>query len=550
MVSRAKAPKRWVGLDVGSRSMKVVELEPSAAGVRLVKCLIQELPIARDGHAPDRAGWLQSALKEFDAADVHVSLSDPTVTIRRMPLPLMPQRELAGAVQWEVKDHLPFPVQEAVLDFCVIGEVWDKDIKKHDVLVAAAPRALVQELVQTVERSGGRVASVMPTECATWRCVSTLLPDASTQAVAVVEIGASHTEVTIAKDGAIRLVRKLPVGSATLTEALVGAVASERGEVAIDVPKAEALKRRYGVVGEAAEGMTDEGVPLFHLASLMRPVLERLLTELSRVVEFYKTQLDEGGVSRILLCGAGANVKHLHEFLADGLGMTVQVFNPLIRMPGRLQPLDPEQITEDGPRLAAAIGLAMEHGEGLNLLPEDVRRRRRSAASQHLWRGLARGAAICAAAVYLGLAAWGGALSWQIHRQREVWKELEPAYQQAMGLASSRRVFEGAAVTFERFVDRQPIWDGLLKELAQLLPATVVLDELTLTADAEGQAAPMRFHANGKVMTGAGSGEGSLAQLVEAMERSIFFKDVELVSSELHAGETGTSHFELEAALE
>ena len=119
-----KGARRVVGLDLGSSAIKVVELEASAKGPRLLKSLIQDLP----DPSSDRASWLQAALKEFDAREVIISISGPDVAIRLVLVPLMSLAELPEAVKWQIKEQVPFPVQDAVLDLRVLGEVWDKDI--------------------------------------------------------------------------------------------------------------------------------------------------------------------------------------------------------------------------------------------------------------------------------------------------------------------------------------------------------------------------------------------------------------------------------------
>ena len=334
---------------------------------------MQELPLTEGDRPVDRIGWLQSVLREFNLRDVHVSIDGSQVVIRRVHMPLMSKAELPEAIKWQMKDQIPYPVQDAVFDFRVIRETWDKDIKKQDVLVAAGSASLAKELLTVVERAGGRVQSLTPTQCAAWRCATALMPDVGRGSVAIVEMGSTTTEVTIAKDGCLCLVRTIEVGSLSLTKALAGVVTCERGEVTIDLSRAESLKRRYGVLTETADGLTDDGVPLLHLASLMRPVLEHLATELGRLFNFYKVEMDEAGVLRVLLCGAGASLKQLQPFLAEALGVTVELLNPLLRIPNQAQRLEPESVAENGPRLVVAAGLAIDHGEGLSVLPTEVR---------------------------------------------------------------------------------------------------------------------------------------------------------------------------------
>ncbi len=546
----SRQPARWLGLEVGSASIKLAELEAGPSGPRLVKHLIQELPKASEGQAVDRTGWLQSALKEFQTQTVHVSLGGPEVAVRRIHVPPMSPRELPEAVKWQVKEQVPFPIQEAVLAFQVVGEVWDKDLKKQDVLVAAASRASIQELVALVEQSGGRVAGVSPTPDAVWRCVSALMPETRQGSVAVIEVGMRETVVTIAKDGHIRLVRQLAVGSANLTEALVGVVASEQGEIAVDYAKAEAYKRRYGVFADAGEGTTEDGVPLFHLASLMRPVLEHLVVELGRVFDFYKVQMEESGVGRVLLCGAAANLKQFQPFLAEGLGMIVEVFNPLQRLPERLAPLGPDQITEGGPRLAVAIGLALDRGQGLDLLSADMRRKPRANVPPQAWPSVAKGVGVAALLLYGGLQFVSGLLQWQIRGQERRWEQVAPQDTQHQQVVSEARRLDGTIEAVEQWMGQQPVWDGLLKELAELTPSAIQLEEVVVTVPQTERTTAPSLHLKGRVVAEGTLGQGSITQFLDAMERSMFFSHVRLVSSELRTGEAGASTVTVEGSLE
>jgi len=240
-----------VGLDIGSASVKLIELERAGQGLRLVRQLIREVP-----EGPDRDGWLRSGLEEFNAAEVHLAVDGPEVAVRRVMIPPMSPNEHAEAVKWQVKDQVPFPIQGAVLDYRVVGEVWNKDLKQADVLVAAAVLSSVKGWMDAVERAGARVISVMPTSLALWSCVRELLPEARKGSIVVLEMGASATHVTIVKDGQVRVVRDIGIGSGSLTEALTGVVAADDREITIDPSMAEALKLRCGIVGEQPEGKT------------------------------------------------------------------------------------------------------------------------------------------------------------------------------------------------------------------------------------------------------------------------------------------------------
>ena len=550
-VRGARRPHRWVGLDLGSASIKLAEIEQTKSGLRLIRVAVKELPASPDGQEADQIRWVREAMEEFDAHEVHIAVSGPEVAVRRVQVPPMSQRELPEAVRWQIKDELPFPTEDAIVDFRLIGEVWEGDLKKLDLLVGAASKAFVQDLVAMVERPGLRVASVSPVPLAVWHSAEIqLAQNAQEGSVVLIEIGAGTTQVAIVKEGNLCMVRELLIGSENITAALVGETVSDEGIVSIDRSQAESLKRRYGVLGEDAGGVTEEGVPLGHMASLMRPVLESLLTDVSRFIDFYRVQMEEGEVSRVLFCGGGANLKSLQPFLADSLGITVEILNPLASITDRVQPLGAEQIAESGPRLAVAMGLALDHGQGLNLLPAKAQRAGGLEVSRNIWLMAAKAAAGVALVLYLGLQAGVLILSRQVRAHETEWARLESSYTGYMKATRGRKKFEAETSRLELFLNQQPIWDGILKELSVLMPPTIELDELTVIASRNGAGpSPQRIRLKGRVVAKELSRDGSIGPFVEAMNRSVFFRAVGLTSSEMHSGETGMTQFEIEGWL-
>ena len=538
--------RRWVGVDLGWAALKVVELEEVNGRVRLLRSAIHER-----AHGSDPASgtgfsrpWLPS--DPSNAASVCVAVAGPGIAVRRIHVPLMSREELPEAVKWQVKDQLPFPVQEATVRFHLLGEVLVQNVKQQDLLVAAATPTAIQEALTLVGGSGLGVGSLMPAPVAAWRCVTTLLPEAGRGSVAIVDVGASGTMVSLVTDGTLHLVRDVPIGGTALTESLVGMVGTAAGEVAIDKVAAEALLRRYGTLKDAGEGTTDTGVPLFHLASLIRPVLERLVTELARVFDFYRVQMGQAGVSRVLLCGGMAGLPGLSASLAEGLGIDAEVFNPLAALAALAGDAREETgpSAEGGPRLAVAIGAALDHGHRLNFLAG-----RDLGASQALarypWIRIVRGAAVAALALYLLLLGLVFGAHWQVRRLSRAWSAVEPAYHEGVMTSTEIRRMEASARGFQALADEEPVWEGLLKELAAALPNTMQLTSLVVEPDAPTASRPTRFRIKGKT----GSGEGDIARFMEALSRSMFCSGVTLVRSERRAGEAETG-FEIEGTLE
>ena len=247
-------------------------------------------------------------------------------------------------------------------------------------------------------------------------------------------------------------------------------------------------------------------------------------------------------------CGGGATLKALPQFLADGLGVTVEVFNPLLRISERDEPMPPEQITEEGPRLAVALGLALNEGRDINLLPAKAKRDRAFAAPARLWRRAALGLAAGAGALLVVMGLMLGWVEAQMRQQAATWATLEPAYQRSLGTTTKTTQLTDMVQQGQAFLEQQPVWEGVFKDIGALIPSTIELTELGVAA-ADGHE-PWRIQINGRVAEGAGSAEGSVTQFVEALERSVFFAHVELSRSEMHSSDPGKTSFEITADLE
>ncbi len=543
--SSSQFPQHYVGLDLGASSMKLVVVEQDAAGSRVVRHLIQELPHSEDTQTIDRGGWLQAALKDVGATEVTLAMGGPDVVMRRLKVPLMPLHELPEAVKWQIKDDLPFPVQEALLDVAVVGEVWDKDIKKLDVLVAAAAKERVLQQMALVEQAGARVRRVIPTAAAIATTLQHASADHAKRSVAVMEMGASHTHVVILKDGLPRLTRELAIGSSHLTQALVGVAVSSSAGQTLDVAKAEAIKRQYGLLAEGAPGTTEEGLSLEQLSAMMRSVLNALTTELARLLDFYRANLDDAGVEYVLLCGGGALLKQLPAYLSEGLGLRVDAYHP---SPALAEP-KPASFHEESVRLVVALGAALAGDHGLNLKPREPQRAFSEVVAQQIWTVGSKVLAIGGLIFICGAGLSAAYTSVQLHVLHQQWQRAEPAYQHAMAMMAQQQRLQSVLVAVQAFQDRQPLWDGLFKELGRLAPTAVELTELTATQPESALTrGSLELHLKGMV-TGAGS-QGSLTKFLEALEESPFFRAPRLVNSQTSMGASAMTTFEIACEVE
>jgi len=221
-----------------------------------------------------------------------------------------------------------------------------------------------------------------------------------------------------------------------------------------------------------------------------------------------------------------------------------------VRIIDRVQRIEPEQVAEAGPRLAVAIGAALDHGQEVNLLPARPRAAAWPTVSRRVWMRAAQAVAGVAIVLYAGLWCLVSVVESQLRGQRAAWAQVEPTYTKALRVIASHKALHGAIDQAQQLLEQEPIWEGVFKELGEVMPANLELVELSLSHDAEAvPGSPLRVVLRGRVAPGSGGAPGSISQFVEALEQSMFFERVQLVSSELHTG-AGATTFEIEGTLE
>ncbi|MBI5197584.1 MAG: type IV pilus assembly protein PilM, partial [Nitrospirae bacterium] len=231
------------GVDVGKSSFKIVQLTQGRQGPRLVYAGLLEFPRPLEKWDPVRTAVdIQSFLsqKPMKRGPIATAISDAAVTIRYFTLPVMPQDELSEAVQWEAKKLISRPLEEVVLDYIVTGEKEERDLKKMELLLVAADKRTVTEHVLMIRQAGFQAVVVDVNPLALRNLLRLNYPDLIKQNVAVVDIGASNTEISVIKDGEMRFTRYVSIGMDQVTQVI-------QKELGTSYEEAERLKRRFGL---------------------------------------------------------------------------------------------------------------------------------------------------------------------------------------------------------------------------------------------------------------------------------------------------------------
>lgn len=357
--------ERVVGLDIGTHSVRVADVDPGPRPV-LRGFWQADLPpnAVRNGEVADAAAaadtirrlWREAGLRQRPA---RVGVASERVVVRTIELPDLSDAELAGALQFEAENYVPFPADETVLDFHVLERVRGPDGEPTArILLAAAHRETVGALLSAVKAAGVRAIGVDLVPLALIRGLRPAPAEAG-GAEALVSVGGGVTTLVVHEAGVPRLVRIVGTGADAVTDAVAR-------QLAVAPEAAEAAIREFRAGGDPAVGAALEA----GLGMVTGPIHGSL--------DYYLSQADSALLTRVLLTGGGSLVPGLVDSLSASLALPVEHARPreAIDVAGVAVPED--QLPSLDPYLPVATGLALGGsrigGVQIDLLPPEARR--------------------------------------------------------------------------------------------------------------------------------------------------------------------------------
>ena len=339
-----------VGIDISTSCVRLVELAHGAKGeLRLERYATEPLPrnAVTDGNIENmdqvvdvvRRVWKKSGTRARLAA---LGMPPASVITKKIILPAgLSEDQLEVQVESEASQYIPFALDEVSLDFDVIGPAANSadDI---EVMLAASRREKVEDRVAIAEASGLK-ATVMDIESYAARAaldrVIVQLPEGGAgQVVALFQIGAQVTHISVMLDGVTVYEREQPFGGNALTQDIV---------------------RSYGLAFDEAEARKKSGdLPDNYNTDLLMPFLESAALEVTRAIQFFYTSTPYTRVDQLFLAGGCALIPGLLELVASRTKISSAVISPFKGM--QLGPSVREsQLRLDAPAYLVACGLAL-----------------------------------------------------------------------------------------------------------------------------------------------------------------------------------------------
>jgi type IV pilus assembly protein PilM len=333
-----------VGLDIGSKTIKMVELTKDGNKWKLRSSGVVGYTGSPIEHMQDGkeltllAELIRKLHKESNVSskDVNIALPEPQVFTRTIKFPLLTDQEIDSAVKWEAEQYIPIPINEAVIQHQILERRENASPPEVLVLLIAAPRALVEKYVKAVQAAG---LTVVGAETELMALVRALAPVDQTSLL--IDFGARSTDIAISKNGLLSFSRSIP----TAGEAFTRAVAQSLG---VEQKQAEEYKRTYGLSGSQLEGK---------VRGALDPVFRLIADELKKAIQYYQSEEKGDAPGSVILSGGTAGLPEAISYLSKTLGLEVVIGNPFSKVV--LDPTTAKKIAPYAPLYSIALGLAL-----------------------------------------------------------------------------------------------------------------------------------------------------------------------------------------------
>ena len=374
-----KLKKGIIGIDIGSDSIKYVYCIKEKKNYIVKDIGIRKIEEHYTGDPKKKIENIKKAIDELiseelkKTSSIATTVFGPNVSIKKITLPKLQKKEMKDAIIWNAKKDLQFSGDDATFDYRILGKVEEQGIEKTEVLVAAAENSLINERIQFFNSLSIEPAKILAIPLSIYSNFLHFAGDPENSNGAVIDIGLKMTNIIFVQDGNLQFAREISIGGDDITEAMVGTLSGSDGVVKIDKEEAERLKFVYGIPPEDAVRTTEHGISLNQIASVMRPALERLLVQIQRSFDFYRTKFPYEEPDKVYLTGGTALLKNIKGFLAEGLNKDVEVLNPFkgVIVDQKLE--EEKNVSEVAPSLAVAVGSVFSDAESINLLPQELK---------------------------------------------------------------------------------------------------------------------------------------------------------------------------------
>jgi type IV pilus assembly protein PilM len=311
------------GVDLSDLSVKVLQLEKEGKKEKVVSYGMANIPIGSisDGEiikkenvvSAIREAIKKSGPKRIRTRNIVCSLPETKAFLRIINIPKMEEKEAKEAIKWEIEANIPISIDQVYYDWQILDRSFESKKDKMSVLVVAVSQKIVDQFIDIMEAAGLTVIGMEIESIA--QTHSLLSEKGEEKTVLVIDSGDRRTSFSISIGSIPCFTSSIPLSSQTITDSIAKSFN-------LPFEEAEKIKLTNGI------GSYIKNDPLF-LAT--KPVLENLVTETEKFIDFYLTGLKySSSIDKIIMCGGGANTKGIITYLSMKLKREIEIGDPWI----------------------------------------------------------------------------------------------------------------------------------------------------------------------------------------------------------------------------
>ncbi|MFO7929917.1 MAG: type IV pilus biogenesis protein PilM [Thermodesulfobacteriota bacterium] len=336
-----------VGLDIGSRTIKVAEAVGTKNGWALKKFgsidiapgLIEE-GVIKDGTAVAEAIRELFDLYNIRQRNVAISIGGYSVIVKNITVQQMPENQLYESLNFEAEQYIPFDINDVNLDFQVLGEN-EQNPNQMNVLLVAAKKEMVNDYVDIIDMAGLELC-IIDIDAFALQNIYDINHTSGGENIALIDIGAGKTSLNILKDNVSVFMRDVSLGCNQVNQKIASMANCSLAE-------AEDLK-----LAEKPDKISSED-----LEEVVSSVVSDWCNEIRRALDFFYSTNPEDQIKQIMLSGGGANIKQFRDLLAVQTAAEVRIINPFEVFEVKNGHLDPAYLQQIAPQAAICMGLAI-----------------------------------------------------------------------------------------------------------------------------------------------------------------------------------------------
>lgn len=335
-----------IGVDVGSSSIKLVQLKEVKGGYELESIGLLPLPpeaivdnsLMDTSAVVEAISELVNGLAQRNVRDVASSVSGNAVIIRKILMTASTPEDVETEIQWEAEQYIPFDINDVNIDFQVLGND-ENDLSRMHVLLVASKKDIVNDYQAVFSEAGVKLVLLDVDAFAVQNAFEMNYEMDPEEVYALINIGSNMMNLNVIKNGISLFIRDVQLGGCLYTEDI-----QKKMGVGLD----EAERMKMSICESSSEDLLES----------MNRINDTIAYEIRRSLDFYNSNALEGKIGKVYLSGGVARSKNLAATISEKLSLPVEILNPLANIRWNEKKFDPEYLAEVAPFITVAVGLA------------------------------------------------------------------------------------------------------------------------------------------------------------------------------------------------